>query len=272
MSIVTLTTDLGYRDPYLAIVKARLISSNPAIQIIDLSCDIKDNNISDAAFILKNSLPYFPKGTIHLVAVKFIIDTNNLNKSSSIDNTRYLLTQYKDQTIICPDNGLLTLLDPAFNAPVYQLYYEDNTKHHFFLKDIFVNAATHVLNGNKIEDIGIVTADYYKAMQFESFVQGNVLRGKGIYVDDFGNIITNITKQQFTSVIGKKRFNITLPGVRISKIYNTYDEAKLGQPLVLFNSFGNLEVAINGGSAQKMLYPRDIGSKFDFNILIEFYD
>ncbi len=279
MSIVTLTTDLGYRDPYLAIVKAKLISQNSGLQIIDLSCDIKDNNISDAAFILKNALPYFPENTIHLVAVKFIVDSGNLNKSSNIDNTRYLLTYYKNQFVICPDNGLFTLLDSNFNSPVYQLYYEDNTKHHFFLKDVFVNTAIHLLNknpgtgeGGKIEDIGILTEDYYKATQFESFVNGNTLRGKGIYIDDFGNIITNISKEQFIEVVGKRRFSITLPGTRISKIHNTYDEVKHGQPLVLFNSFGNLEIAINGGSAQKMLCPRDIGSKFDFNLMIEFYD
>ncbi|MCE3228117.1 MAG: hypothetical protein K0S32_2668 [Bacteroidetes bacterium] len=272
MSIVTLTTDLGYRDPYLAIVKAKLLTQSAGLNIIDLSCDIKDNNISDAAFILKNALPHFPEGTIHLVAVKFIASNSGLNKTNSIDNTRYLLSKYMGQYIICPDNGLFTLLDSSFNEPVYQLYYEDNTKHHFFLKDVFVDIAVHLLNKNKIEDIGILTTDYYRAIQFESFVNGNILRGKGIYIDDFGNIITNISKQQFNDVVGKKNFSITLPGTRITKIYNTYDEVKHGQPLVLFNSFGYLEVAINGGNAQKMLCPRDIGSKFDFNLIIEFYD
>lgn len=272
MSIVTLTTDLGYRDPYLAIVKARLITQNPGLQIIDLSCDIKDNNISDAAFILKNSLPYFPAGTIHLVGVKFIANNSGLNKNNAIDNTRYLLSNYRDQFIICPDNGLFTLLDNGFSAPVYQLYYEDNTKHHFFLKDVFVGIATHLLNNGKVEDVGIATQDYYKAVSFESFVNGNILRGKGIYIDDFGNIITNISREQFTKVVGKKEFSITLPGSRITKIHNTYDEVKHGQPVVIFNSFDYLEVAINGGNAQKMLCPRDIGAKFDFNLIIEFYD
>ena len=272
MSIVSLTTDLGYRDPYLAIVKALLITENPGVQVIDLSCDIRDNNISDAAFILKNSLPYFPAGTIHLVGVKFIADSNNLNRSHAVDNTRYLLTKYKEQYVICPDNGLFTLIDPAFNEKVFQLFYEDNSKHHFFLKDIFVGAATHLLKGNKPEDIGVPAADYYKAVQFESFLQGNILRGKGIYVDDFGNIITNISREQFNEVVGKKKFTITLPGVRIGKVYNTYDEVKHGQALILFNSFGYLEVAINGGSAHKMLCPRDIGNKFDFNLMIEIHD
>jgi len=272
MSIVTLTTDLGYRDPYLAIVKAKLITQLSDVKIIDLSCDIKDNTISDAAFILKNALPYFPENTIHLMAVKFIVDSGNSNKQNNIDNTRYLVSKYKGQYIICPDNGLFSLIDSNYNEPIYQLYYDGKAKHHFFLKDIFVDVAIYIAKTNKVDDIGMLTTDYYKAFQFESFVTGNILRGKGIYVDDFGNIITNITEQQFNEVVGKRSFSITLPGTRINKIVDTYDEVKQGQPLVLFNSFGNLEVAVNGKSALNMLCPRDIGTKFDFNLIIEFYD
>jgi hypothetical protein len=272
MSIITLTTDLGYRDPYLAIVKASILSRNLSQQIVDLSCDIKENNISDAAFILKNALPYFPDGTVHLVAVKFIVDKSNLNKSNTADNSRYLLTNYKNQFVICPDNGVLTLIDAEFDAPVYQIYYDGANKHHFFLKDVFVDAATHLIKKGKIDDIAGPTNDYYRASLFDSFVNGNMLRGKGIYVDDFGNIITNITKEKFNAVIGSKTFTITLPGARITRICNSYDEVKYGNPLVLFNSFGYLEVAANGKSACQMLCPRDIGSSFDFNLLIEFYD
>jgi hypothetical protein len=272
MSIVTLTTDLGYRDPYLAIVKAKLISANLNTTIIDLSCDIKDNAIADAAFILKNALPYFPENAIHLVAVKFIVDSSGLNKDQSIDNTRYLVTYYKNQYIICPDNGLFTLIDKEFNEPVYQLFYEDATKHNFFLKDIFVDVANQLIQNNNLQHVSSLTNDYYKAYQFESYVNGNILRGKGIYFDDFGNIITNVNKQQFIDVIGKKKFMITLPGKRIEKISTTYDEVKIGAPLAIFNSFGYLEIAINGKSAYNMLCPRDIGSKLDFNLLIEFYD
>lgn len=272
MSLVTLTTDLGYRDPYLAIVKAKLLTANPGLQIIDLSCDIKDNNISDAAFILKNALPHFPADTIHLVAVKFISTNSGLNKSQAADNTRYLLSRHNKQYIVTPDNGLFTLLDQNFSDPVYQLYYEDNSKHHFFLKDVFTDVASHLVSKKKIEDIGMPTTEFYRAMQFESFVDRNTLRGKGIYVDDFGNIITNITKEQFESVIGKKNFSITLPGSRINAISNTYDEVKHGHAVVIFNSFGYLEVAINGGSAHKMLCRREPGNKLDFNLIVEFND
>jgi S-adenosylmethionine hydrolase len=164
------------------------------------------------------------------------------------------------------------LIDADYQEPVYQLYYEGNNKHHFFLKDVFVDAAIHLIRNNGVEEIAAPTNDYYRASQFDSFVSGNMLRGKGIYVDDFGNIITNITKEKFTEVIGIKNFVITLPGARINKICNSYDEVKFGSPLVLFNSFGYLEVAANGKNACEMLCPRDIGSTFDFNLLIEFYD
>ncbi len=272
MNIITLTTDLGYRDPYLAIVKAMLISRNPSQQIIDLSCEIRDNNISDAAFILKNALPYFPENTIHLVAIKFITDRSLNNKTNTIDNSRYLLTKYKNQYIVCPDNGLLTLVDPAFNETVYQVYYEGDNKHHFFLKDVFVDVATHLVQNRDLAEIATPVTDFYRASQFDSFVNGNMLRGKAIYVDDFGNIVTNITREKFTSVVGSRNFMITLPGARINKICTSYDEVKYGNPLVLFNSFGYLEVAANGKNASDMLCPRDIGNTFDFNLLIEFYD
>jgi S-adenosylmethionine hydrolase len=272
MRIVTLTTDLGYRDPYLAIVKARLLTGNNTPHIIDLSCDIRENNISDAAFVLKNSLPYFPADTIHLVAVKFIVNRSANNKTVVADNSRFLLTRYWNQYIITPDSGLFGLLDSEFNEPVYQLFYDGENKRHFFLKDIFVETALHILAGGPLDAIAAKTDDYYKAFQFESYVSGNMLRGKGIYVDDFGNIITNITRQKFDEVVGKKNFTITLPGARISKIYATYDEVKFGAPLVLFNSFGYLEVAANGKSAYNLLCPRNIGSTFDFNLLIEFND
>jgi S-adenosylmethionine hydrolase len=268
MGIVTLTTDLGYRDPYLAIVKARLISSGVNMQILDLSCEVNENNVSDAAFIIRNSLPHFPHDTIHLVALKFLVDRSNLNGHPA-DNSRYLLTHYHNQFIITPDTGLFTLIDPAFKEPVFQLYYEGENKHHFYLKDVFVPAALHLLQEGSIRDIASRTEDYYKAFSFESYVDKNVLRGKGIYVDDFGNIVTNITKEFFQSSVGSRNFTITLPGLRLTKIHNTYDEVKYGSPLVLFNSLGNLEVAVNGKSAYNMLYPHDIGRAFDFNILVE---
>jgi S-adenosylmethionine hydrolase len=272
MPIVTLTTDLGYRDPYLAIVKACLLQKVNNVQIIDLSCDIKDNNISDAAFILKNSIGFFPENSIHLVGVKFILGTKTLNNNHNVDNSRYLVTKYKNQFIICPDNGLITLLDEGFSEKVYQLYYDNPAQHNFFVKDVFVDAAAQISDGKELKDIGMETADYYRALQFSSFSTPEHLKGKSIYIDDFGNVITNITKEEFYKVLGKRKFNIVLPGALIDKISNTYDDVRVGEPLAMFNGFGYLEIALNGRSAYKMLYPREVGRSYEFNLTIEFND
>ena len=268
MGIVTLTTDLGYRDPYLAIVKAKLISSGVPMQILDLSCEVKNSNVSDAAFIISNALPHFPENTVHLVALKFLVDRSTV-KGHGADNSRYLLTKYREQFILTPDTGLFTLLDPAFAEPVYQVYYGNEDSHHFFLKDVFVPAAAHLLRDPDPSAIAVRVDDYYRAQPFESYLDRNILRGKGIYVDDFGNIVTNITRARFTEVVGDRRFVITLPGMRINRIHRTYDDVQYGSPLVLFNSHDHLEVAVNGRSAYSMLHPRDIGRQFDFNILVE---
>jgi S-adenosylmethionine hydrolase len=277
MPIVTLTTDLGYRDPYLAIVKACLLQKVSNVQIIDLSCDIKDNNISDAAFILKNSIGFFPEESIHLVGVKFItgapaLNSNNIN-NQGIDNSRYLITRFKNQYIICPDNGLITLLDEGFNEKVYQLYYNNASQHNFFVKDVFVDAAAQISEGKDLKEVGMETADYYKAFQFSSFSTPENMKGKSIYIDDFGNIITNISKEEFYKTLNKRKFSIVLPGTRITKISETYDDVQVGDALAMFNGFGYLEIALNGRSAYKMLYPRDvIGRNFEFNLTIEFND
>ena len=272
MPIVTLTTDLGYRDPYLAIVKACLLQKVNNVQIIDLSCDIKDNNISDAAFILRNSIGFFPENSIHLVGVKFILGFKAMNNNHSVDNSRYLVSRYKNQFVICPDNGLITLLDEDFNEKVFQLYYDNPAQHNFFIKDVFVDAAAQISSGKALKDIGMETTDYYKATQFSSFSTPENLKGKSIYVDDFGNVITNITKDVFYKTIGKRKFSIVLPGARITKISETYDDVSVGDALAMFNGFGYLEIALNGKSAYKMLYPREVGRSFDFNLIIEFND
>lgn len=272
MSLLTLTSDLGYRDHYLAIVKAGLLSRVPGLQIVDLSCEIRNNNISDASYVLRNALPHFPAGSIHLVGIRFVQEKSQLNNQAGIDNSRFLLARYRDQYIMSPDNGLFHLVDPAFNGEVFQLYYSGDAKRHFFLKDVFVDAAVHLLEGRPLEEIASATNEYYKAKRFESYLSGNLLKGNALYVDDFGNIVTNIDRQTFERYVGKKRFTLSLPGKRIERISQTYDEVKHGAILALFNSAGYLEVAVNGGHAQSLLYPRELGASFDFNVLIEIHD
>src|SRR5690606_18456758 len=152
---------------------------------------------------------HFPENTVHLVALKFLADKST-EKGHGADNTRYLLTRYRGQFIVTPDTGLFTLIDPAFAEPVYQLYYEEGDSHHFFLRDIFVPVTLQLLRDPEPGQVGVPVTDYYRAQPFESYLDRNVLRGKGIYVDDFGNIVTNITREKFAEAVGDRNFVITL--------------------------------------------------------------
>ncbi len=272
MSIITITTDLGYRDPYLAMVKGVLYNKQPNIKIVDLSCDVKPHAHNEGAFALKSALPYFSEGTIHLFAVKFLNSSETI-ANLSVDNTRYLLTKYKGQYIICPDNGVYTLIDKAFNEPVYLLYFDSEKQHSFYLRDIFTDITNKLLNNIPLNEFCSETQDYCKLYTFESFATPNNLQGSVLYEDDFGNLITSITRQEFDKIVGNKRFSIPLPAQNITKIHNTYDDVKIGDVVCFFNSMDLLEISSLGQSANKIVINRNVLSRYKIEkIIIEIYD
>ncbi len=272
MSIITITTDLGYRDPYLAMVKGILYSGQPDVKIVDLACSVNMHAHSEGAFALKSALPYFSEETIHLFAVKFLNSSETIG-NLSVDNTRYLLAKYKGQYIICPDNGVLTLIDKGFDEPVYQLYFDYKNQHSFYLRDIFTHIAIKLLNKVPLEEFCAETRDYCKLYAFESFSTPSNLQGMVLYEDDFGNLITSITKQEFEKHVGNKRFSIALPSYNITKIYNTYDDVKIGDVVCFFNSMDLLEIASLGQSATKIVIKKNVLSKYKIDrIMVDIYD
>ena len=271
MGIVSLITDYGYRDTYLAIVKARLLNASPSLNIVDASNDIRNRDLLSVAHNLYRVLSTFPDNSIHLLSFRYHIERNASNDRHVPDLTRFLITRYKNQYIIAPDSGIFTILDPEFNEPVYQIFYDGEEKRQFFLLDIYVPVTLHLLQEKPITEIASPINDYYKAIGYDSFLTGNVLHLKEIYVDDFGNLVTNIRKEQFYKLAGNRRFTITLPGSKITKISHSYDDEAFGQPLALFNHFGYLEIAINGASAMRFFLPSKM-DKQKIQILVEFDD
>lgn len=272
MALITITTDLGYRDPYLAMVKGLLYSQIPDSRIIDLACNVRQHAHNEGAFALKSALPYFPENTIHLFAIKFLNSSETID-NLAVDNTRYLLTRYNNQYIVCPDNGVVTLIDKGFNEPVYQLYFESEKQHPFYLRDIFVDVAVKLASGISPAEFGVETNDYCKLYAFESFSTPGNIQGMVLYEDDFGNLITSITKEEFEKAVGNRRFSISLPSSNITKIYNTYDDVKIGDVVCFFNSMGLLEIASLGQSATKIVIKRNVLSKYKIDkIIVDIYD
>lgn len=272
MSVITITTDLGYRDPYLAMVKGLLYLKQPTVKIVDLSCEVNPHAHNEGAFALKSALPYFEDDTIHLFAIKFLNSSDTID-SLGIDNTRYLLTKYKNQYIISPDNGVFTLIDKAFNEPVYQLYFDSEKQHSFYLRDIFVEISNKLILKTPIEDFASITNDYCKLYAFETYTTPGNIQGSVLYEDDFGNLITSISKSEFEKHVGSKRFSINLPHKNIEKISNTYDDVKIGDVVCFFNSMNLLEISTLGQSAAKLAMNRAVLSKYKIDrIIIDIYD
>lgn len=256
MQFITLTSDLGLRDNYVALVKAAILQHIPQSFVIDISHDIEKFNLMQAAYIFGNAYSHFPENTIHLVGLK-----------SHTEAKRLLYIEIHKQKIICPDNGFFTLLADIFDAKIFSLREKDFPLGLFFLKDSMVKAAAQVR-----EEKTIATAcdDYLQLMSFQPTATSDAIVGRCLHIDSFGNVVTNITQHFFDLVRKGRKFTIHLPGSQINKIVSDYGDVPETNALALFNSFGYLEIAINRAKASQLLFPKNTQSNVDFNISVQF--
>jgi S-adenosylmethionine hydrolase len=261
MPIITLTTDLGCRDNYVALLKAYILKKVENVQVIDISHELEKFNLQQAAYIFGNSFYEFPKNSIHVLGIR----------SANFKHNKNLIIYYKNQYILCPDNGLFSLFYDGSDVVYYELNANQYPQGIFISREPFAKAAVDLANGKFITDMAIEISDIVQSLNFQPVSHPGGITGRCIYIDSFGNVITNVKKSFFENIQQGRNFTIFLPNTRISKIYNSYDEAEHNEPLALFNSSGHLEIALNNGSAKQLLFPRNFISHIEFQIPIEFY-
>jgi len=266
MPQISLITDLLTRDPFLGMVKSKLYALLPQAQVIDLSMGDTELDLISAVYILKTGLTCFPPGSIHMVALQNNTDRQILQHEWAPDAKRFLLCETASQFIITPDNGLVSLLGE--DVRIYNLFYDNPEHSKFYLRDLFPHFAAALSTSQNADLLGVLTTSYARLTWPQPFVQGNVLKGQKIYEDAFGNLVTNITKDMFMQACPKGRFEVILPGAIITQLHAYYYDVDLGQPLLLFNTAGYLELAIRGQSAAALLIPRSMGSNRFFQIHI----
>jgi len=264
MNVITLTTDMGLRDYYVASVKGTILSDLPDVRIIDITHDIAPFDIAQASFVLKNCYKDFPKGSIHIISV----DPGNN------DEAKHLLVENSGHYFIGADNGIFSLLFDKVPDNVYELtIIEDTSTQCFPTKNVFAKAACHIARGGTPEIIGKKVETIQRRQLFRATVERDVIKGTVSYIDGYGNVITNISRSLFNEVGKGRAFKIylTRAGYTISKIHEQYNEVPEGEKVALFSSSGNLEIAINkgvegsGGGANKLF-----GLKMNDTITIEF--
>lgn len=254
MAIITLTTDLGSKDHYVAMLKGKLLSGCPTANIADISHEIQPFNIQQAAFILRNSFAYFPENTIHLVNVM----------AENKKNLRCVILQYQKQYFAGVDNGLFSLVCDDVPEEIVELPAQEATV--FVVRDILCDAVCALANGKKLSSLGkqvqsLETRTFLKPPESSDFINGNI-----VYIDKFGNAIVNISKEKFERKKNGRNFFVHCKrSNEFSEIMQTYSEVPVGEKLCLFNSNGFFEIAINQGNASLLL-----GLRTDDTIQIEF--
>lgn len=258
MAIVTLTSDIGSRDYVISAVKAKLLTALPGVQIVDISHDLNPFNYPHTAYLCRNAIKYFPEGTMHLVFV------NLFDKKP--DNL--LLAQHKGQYIGCADNGLLTMILEEIPEKVVGLPLEKRSqKNVMYLTDVFIKAFRAIEEKVDFELLGNASIDYEVKNNLRPLLSDNWMEGQIIFVDNFENVIINITREEFEQQRRGREFTIIFrKDEKINKISESYADVPEGEKLALFNSAGYLELAVNKGNAAGLFGLESFSEKYHDSI------
>lgn len=239
MAIITLTTDLGLKDHYIGSVKGSILSRFPEAAIIDISHQVPTYNIQDAAYIIKNAYPNFPKGSIHIIGIK----------AEQTSQSSHVIVFSDGHYFISADNGIFSFLDSAIEK-IIELPASIST---FPTRDVFAVAATAMAKGVKMEELGKTKESLLERMPFRAATMGDMIRGTVEYIDSYGNVMCNITQTLFNQVGKGREFKIEFARYEILKISKTYNDVPEGEILALFNSANQLEISMNSDRANSML-------------------
>jgi len=266
MPIITLTTDLGLKDHYVASIKGAILSQLEDVKIVDISHEINAFNISQTAYVIRNCYKNFPKGSIHILGVDTEISLENSHMAIFADGHYFIST----------DNGIFSLLfDELKPEKIVELNISQNTDSLTFpIKDVFVIAACHIARGGTLEIIGKeisrfkdIKSELKPVTEHDSESKKDIIKGAVIYIDSYGNAATNISKNLFEDVRKGRDFVILFgrENERISRVVEKYKETHQGEKLAIFGTNGMLEIAQNKGRATDLL-----GLKLHDYIRIEF--
>jgi S-adenosyl-L-methionine hydrolase (adenosine-forming) len=241
MPFITLTSDIGEQDYLVGAVKGRLLRINPEFKIIDITHKLSPFNYPQAAYVCRNAIKNFPEFTYHIVLV-------NLFESKP---EQLLFAFHKDQYLVCADNGLIEMIleekpEMVMGIPLGR----SAIKNTLYCIDVAARAITQLMNGEPLLNIGIPDAPYLEKNPLRPTSGEDWIEGQIIFIDHFENVIVNITQEQFEEQRKGRRFKIVFKRDEvIERISGSYADVPQGEKLVLFNSAGYMEIAINKGNA-----------------------
>lgn len=242
MAIITLLTDLGTKDFYLAALKGAILSQyNAFVPIVDISHEVKPFDIKEAAYILKNSFHYFPKGTIHLVHV------------SGSSSHKILLCEIEGHYILTFDTGILSIAFEKSQCKIFEVNEEIVDTHSLLHEQSLARVADFLLKEYLPTDFAHPAGSIQEFRLLQPMpMQGNI-RGTIVYIDNYGNCISNISRQMIEEYFGDRPISINTNVGLANGISKNYSDVEEGEIVCLYNSSNFLEIAINRAQAEKLL-------------------
>lgn len=250
MAVITLLTDFGTDDEYVGIMKGVILSINPRASIVDITHHVEPQNIEQACYIVESSSKYFPEGTVHVCVV-----------DPGVGSERSILAlKMNNHFFLAPDNGVLSLLVEkgrvdSIVSVTNSDYFLDSVSQTFHGRDIFAPVAAHIASGVEIKHFGEdVDKEKILKLNIKKPLISNTGRisGEIVYVDHFGNLITNIDSVLLNKIKGKrgdKTFEIQIGERKIKGLSNSYKSVEEKKPLAIIGSRDYLEISVNCGSA-----------------------
>jgi len=246
-SLITLTTDFGLADHYVAAMKGVILSIHPQAEIIDVSHQISPYSIEEAAFVIAQTYPYYPRRTVHVAVIDPGVGTER----------RPILVQAAGQYFIGPDNGVFGLVcrreRHKFRLLENRKYFREEVSSTFHGRDIFAPSAAHLSRGVRPSKLGPIIGDYLMPMFAEPRRTGKkTWRGNVLKVDHFGNLITNFPSIEFAGPEDPP-FRLRLGKRTVRELATTFAECGKGELSVLPGSSGYLEVVTRQDSAARLI-------------------
>jgi S-adenosylmethionine hydrolase len=247
MSIITLTTDFGLKDHFVGALKGKIISGHDQARIIDISHDIDLFNVSEASYIVGAAYNSFPKGTVHLIGVDSELTRDN----------RHLAMQWNDHYFICADNGILSMLTQKIvPQKIVEINIHDRLPEGSTEMDVFVAVACHLAKGGQLNVIGREITEIKEMSELQPVVAADQssIKGYVVYIDHFGNCVTNIPKKLVKDTAKGRDFEVRFSIKTIKSVRENYSDFNVrenftikdyeGEKLAIFNEAGLLEIAI----------------------------
>ena len=246
MPVLTLTTDWGINDHYVAAFKGRVLSGCPDMSIVDVSNTIGTYDIIRASYVLKSSYSHFPAGTIHFVGVSRY---DNIRRRE-IENLKRVAIRCNEHFFIGSDSGIFSLV--LGNAPKEIVLLQGANFMNEF--DKYAESICHLAKGNPLEALGEKTNTVTELHLLAPTMDNAMIRCNVIYFDSFGNAVTNLTRHQFEDGRKERRFTIRFPDnvSYLSSIQSHYTDVESGEMVAMFNNAGYLEIGQHCGNAEKM--------------------